>query len=195
LGWPIANISLEKTNVFYIGVPNPIRILVNGYDVNEIEVSLDNGKITGAKGVYTVIPNEKTATDTIHLFLKLPNGKKREIYKSTYRVNRIKDPVVTFAGKSDGSLSIANIKAQDRIFVDIPNFIFDAKFNITGFTLQVMSRADKQTFNTEGNQLSPQMKSAISNLKIGDKLFFTNLRAVGPDRTLRGLDYISFTAK
>ncbi|WP_158642822.1 GldM family protein [Mucilaginibacter ginsenosidivorax] len=56
--------------------------------------------------------------------------------------------------------------------MNIPNSIFDAKFTITGFTLLIMSKADKRAFNTEGNQLSPQMKSAISNLKIGDKLFF-----------------------
>jgi hypothetical protein len=114
---------------------------------------------------------------------------------SEFRVKRIPDPKPMFAGKSGGSTSAANIRAQDRLFAKLENFDFDAKFNVTRFSLIIIKpRQDAVRLSTTGGELSGAMRSAMSGVSPGSTVVFQDIIAVGPDGTQRGLDAIVLTA-
>lgn len=114
---------------------------------------------------------------------------------TTFRVKRIPDPKAMFAGKSSGVTSTANLKGQDAIFAKLENFDFDAKFNVTRFSLMILKpRQDVITLTGSGNQLTSAMHTAMNTLTPGSKVAFTNIVAVGPDGTQRGLDDIILSA-
>jgi gliding motility-associated protein GldM len=187
---PSAVVSPDKMNVFYIGVPNPVSVSAPGVSKDKINVSMTGGSISGSGGHYTVnVRSAGMAKVTV-------TGEKGMVLGATeFRVKRIPDPKPQFAGKSGGNTSAANIKAQDKVFAKLDNFDFDAKFNVTRFTLLVIKpRQDPLIMSAQGSELNSQMKAAINSIGPGATIVFKDIVAVGPDGTQRGLDPIVLSA-
>jgi gliding motility-associated protein GldM len=192
---PSAVVKPDKMNVLYIGVPNPMSISAPGIDKANLVVSMTGGSITGAAGVYTANVKEIGEAKITVSGVITKGGKSATFGTSIFRVKRIPDPKAVFAGKSGGSTGAANIRAQDRVFAKLDNFDFDAKFNVTRFTLILIKpRQDAISLTTSGGELSAQMKAAMSGVAVGTTIVFKDIIAVGPDGTQRGLDPIVLTA-
>jgi gliding motility-associated protein GldM len=191
---PSAVVSPDKMNVLYIGVPNPVSVSAPGIAKENIKVSMSGGSITGSAGHYVV--NVTTMGQaTINVSGELTKGKVSLLGSSMFRVKRIPDPKPQFAGKSGGNTSAANIRAQDRIFAKLDGFDFDAKFNVTRFTMMIARpRQDVITLTGSGNELTAQMKTAMNTVTPGTTVVFKDIVAVGPDGTPRGLDPIVLSA-
>lgn len=187
---PSAVVSPDKMNVLYIGVPNPLSVSAPGVAKEAIKVSMSGGSISGSGGHYTAnVSSIGTAKVTV-------TGDKGSILgTSEFRVKRIPDPKAMFAGKSGGNTSAANIRGQDRLFAKLDNFEFDAKFNVTRFTMILIKpRQDAVIMSTSGGELSGAMKSALAGVTPGSTVVFKEIVAVGPDGTQRGLDGIVLQA-
>ena len=187
---PSAVVSPDKMNVLYIGVPNPLSVSAPGVPKESIKVSMSGGSLSGANGHYIATVRSIGAAKVTVL------GDKGLVLGSTdFRVKRIPDPKPMFAGKSGGNTSAANLRAQDRVFAKLDNFDFDAKFNVTRFTLIVIKpRQDAIIYSASGSELSGAMRSAMSGVTPGSTVVFKEIIAVGPDGTQRGLDPIVLTA-
>jgi hypothetical protein len=92
-------------------------------------------------------------------------------------------------------LSSVAIKSQGKVFAMLENFDFDAKFNVTRFTLIIAKpRADAVVLSVSGNSLSAPMRSALAGIGPGSRVIFDNIVAVGPDGSQRALNSIALTA-
>lgn len=187
---PSAVVSPDKMNVLYIGVPNPLSISAPGVPKETMKVSISGGSITGSNGKYTAnVTTAGAAKVTVY------GDKGMVLGASDFRVKRIPDPKAQFAGKSGGSTNAANLRSQDRVFAKLDNFEFDAKFNVTRFTLIVLKpRQDVVSMSTSGADLSGGMKTAMNGITPGTTVVIRDIIAVGPDGTQRGLDPIVLTA-
>ncbi len=113
-----------------------------------------SGSLSGSAGHYTATVGSISDNDVVTVSGEV-DGKNVVLGSTKFRVKRIPDPKAQFAGKSDGSTSSVNIKAQNRVFAKLENFEFDATFNVTRFTLIVVKpRADPITIPTNGPDLS-----------------------------------------
>ncbi|HEY1008198.1 MAG TPA: GldM family protein, partial [Sphingobacteriaceae bacterium] len=190
---PSAVVSPDKMNVFYIGVPNPVSVSAPGIPKENLRVSMTGGRITGANGKYTVLVSA-AGQAKVNVAAEI-NGKVQTIGTTEFRVKRIPDPVAKFGGKTGGTLSSVAIKSQNNVFAVLEGFDFDAKFEVTRFSLIIARpRADAVVLQTNGNSLSGAMKSAIASIGPGARVIFDNIVAVGPDGTQRQLNSIALTA-
>lgn len=194
---PSAVVSPDKMLVLYIGLPNPVSVSAPGIAKEKLNVTINNGgTITGSAGHYAAIVST-TGTATVTVTGKIGDGanaKTVTLGSTEFRVKRIPDPKAQFAAKGGGTTSTANIKAQDAIFAKLDGFEFDAKFNVTRFTLLIARpRQDPISFNASGNQLTPEMHKYLNTIVPGTTIVFENIIAVGPDGTQRGLDNIVFS--
>ena len=191
---PSAVVSPDKMNVFYIGVPNPVSVSAPGIAKDKLRLSITSGSIRGADGKYTVmVSNPGTATVTVSG--ELAPGKTSVLGSTLFRVKRIPPPKGQFAGKSGGSVSTANIKAQDYLIAKLDNFDFDAKFRVTRFTLIIVKpRQDAIKLIASGDELTPAMHQAMNTITPGTTVVFTDALAVGPDGVPVGLDAIVLNA-
>ncbi|HWZ34927.1 MAG TPA: gliding motility protein GldM [Mucilaginibacter sp.] len=191
---PSAVVSPDKMNVLYIGVPNPVSISAPGISKDNLHVSMSGGSLSKSGNGY-IATVSTPGTATVNVSGEVSKGKVMALGASTFRVKRIPDPKAMFAGKSSGTTSAANLKGQDAIFAKLENFDFDAKFNVTRFSLMILKpRQDVITLTGSGNQLTSAMHTAMNTLTPGSKVAFTNIVAVGPDGTQRGLDDIILSA-
>jgi gliding motility-associated protein GldM len=187
---PSAVVSPDKMNVLYIGVPNPVTVSAPGVPTASINASMSGGSIKGSAGHYTA-----TVSSIGSAKITVTGEKGMVLGASEFRVKRIPDPKAQFGGKSGGSTSAANIRAQDRLFAKLDNFDFDAKFSVTRFTVLIIKpRQDAIIYSGSSGELTGAMKSALNTVTPGTTVVFKDIVAVGPDGSPRGLDAIVLSA-
>jgi gliding motility-associated protein GldM len=187
---PSAVVSPDKMNVLYIGVPNPVSVSAPGVPTSSLNVHMDNGSLSGSAGHYTA-----TVSAIGHTKITVTGEKGMVLGATDFRIKRIPDPKPQFAGKSGGNTSAANIRAQDRVFAQLDGFDFDAKFNVTHFTLIIVKpRQDAIIIPGNGADISGAMRTALNTVTPGTTVIFKDIIAVGPDRSPRSLDPIVLSA-
>ena len=192
---PSAVVSPDKMNVLYIGVDNPLSISAPGISREQLHVSISSGSLTQASPGHYMARVSSIGTAKVTIAGELEKGKTQVLGTTEFRVKRIPDPIAQFAGKSSGSTSAVNLRAQDRIFAHLENFEFEAKFNITRFTLYIQKpRQDYVIIKGTGSELNSQMRAAMASITPGTRVLFDDITAVGPDGGVRGLQPIILTA-
>lgn len=182
----ISSVALDKMNVLYIGVDNPVTIAVSGFKENQIVFSITDsgGSITKTgPGKYNV----RVTKPTDECWVNLSVGKK-SVGKSKFRVRNIPRPVAQVGSYESGSNTPAGaFKAQAGVAVFSPNFAFDLAYKVTGFTISSDTQdgfIDEAT--CQGNTWSTEAKKIISALRPGSTVMIDEIRAIGPDgRTQR----------
>lgn len=186
-------VSLDKMNVFYIGVDNPISVSVAGASSNQINVSASGVTVkSNGGGKYTVnatTPGDATVT------VSAPGVS--QSFK--YKVKRIPDPV-PLLGAQYASMSMGNgqFKAQSGIAAVLQNFDFDAKCDVQGYTLTYLpKRADPSpAIPNAGARFNSQVTDRVNQAKPGDAYFFDDIKCKCPgDNVARNLGGLTFRIK
>jgi gliding motility-associated protein GldM len=167
-------VMLDKMNVFYIGVDNPITIgSPTGWD--KTTVSMSGGTISGTGSKRTVrVSAPGTASITV-----TADGKPSTF---PFRIKRIPDPVIKVGPSGGGRLQAVVFRSQQFVRADLENFDFEAKFQVTGATVYFNNPGDrnvKQITLSSGN-LS-QAAQYMQTLAPGSTVTFDNIKVVGPD--------------
>ena len=183
-----AAIMLDKMNVFYIGVPNPITIS-SGSGWDKTTVSMTGGTMSGSNGNRVVsVTGGTAATITV-----TADGKSS---KFDFRVKTIPDPKGMVGPSSGGRMLASAFKAQDFIRAELANFDFDARFSVTGSTVYFSGAGFANSGSIQTGSLTSgslaAVKSKIDLCKPGSVVTFDDLKVVGPDGRSRTIPPISF---
>src|SRR5690606_26873384 len=109
-----ASIQLDKMNVFYIGVPNPITVSAAGYSLQDISVAIDGAEVTANSELgigHYIVKASKPGNVMANINARTEGGVKK-VGAMEVRVKYIPDPVAEVAGKSSGAISSSVLKAQ-----------------------------------------------------------------------------------
>lgn len=195
VGQASASIALDKMNVLYIGVANPISVAASGGGDDRISVSINGGggrlDKTGA-GKYNAFVNSVTDNCTITV---LVDGKPAGA--SQFRVRTIPDPVATVGGFPSGeNVPAGAFKAQGGVAAWVKDFPFDLKYTVTSFTLTAdTDDGDIVEANCTGNTWNAQAQGILRGLKAGKLVTIDNIRATGPDGRGRRLPSLVYYIK
>ena len=192
---PTAVVSADKMNVFYIGVDNPVSISAPGIPKEKIRPSITGGTITGSNGSYIVrVTAQGEANVTVSG--EIEKGQTKVLGGAKYRVKRVPDPVAKFGGMVSGQMNKSVVRAQGFVSAVLENFDFDLKFNVSKFTLIVAKkRQDVITLQSASNALTSEMQNALSGLNPGDRFYFDDIIAKGPDGSNRKLGVVAITVQ
>lgn len=189
---PSAVVSAEATKVLYIGVDNPISVSAAGIPKEAISVSGQGVSISGNDGNYIARVTEP-GNAKINVSARI--GDQVQALGSTdFRVKRIPKPTARVAGRSSGTLSVAQIRGQDRIFAGLDDFEFDARFTVSRFSMIVQRpRVDPLgPYQGTNGTFSDPMKNALQTITPGSFVYFYDIIVVGPDGLQREVDALSF---
>lgn len=183
-----ASVFLEKMNVLYAGVDNPVTISAGSAGREHMQVNFTNGSITSAGGDrYTVVP--KTLGEArINVTV---NGKTTPFMM---RCKRLPDPTATVGGVKGGRMSSSIFKAQGGVIAKLLESEFNAPFIVLGYTVGANGGTIgtyRQAVN-EGARWTGGAASIINSCGPGTSVFFDNVRAKGPDGAVRDLGTLAF---
>ena len=199
-----ASMQLDKMNVFYIGVENPVTVAAAGYSVEDVSLQASNCTIVGDKGHY-IIKDLKTPDQNfvVNIMAKTQDKSLKKVGEMKLRVKRIPNPVAVLNGQPGGGMSAALFRVQIAPEARLDQFEFDAKFKIVSFTYSALPKGKDivgpfAVTNASGCRLqgagaNPMIEKAMATARAGDKIFIDDIKAVGPDGTKRPLPGIIIT--
>jgi len=188
-----ASLQLDKMNVMYIGVPNPITLSASGYNIEDVKLSMPGADLQAdGKGKYIV--NVSKAGTLDWSITGVRGTSSSSIAAGKIRVKNIPPPTAKIAGKFQGMIPTSTAKAQQGVFAELENFDFDTKFTVTKFRfVWIRKIGDAVPIEVVGNRFNGDCQRAIDQSRPGDKWLIENVFAVGPDKVVRPINSVSLT--
>jgi gliding motility-associated protein GldM len=195
VGQANASIALDKMNVLYIGVDNPVTVAASGGGDDRIQASIAGGGGSMTKvgpGKYTVRVNSVTDDAKISVTV---DGKVAGV--SQFRVRTIPDPIAIVGPYVSGdNVPAGGFRAQAGVGAFIKDFPFDLKYQVVSFTLTAdNAEGDIEEAPCTGNTWSPKAAQIIRGLSSGRTLTIDAIRAMGPDGRTRKLPSLVYYIK
>lgn len=192
-----ASLQLDQMNVMYIGVDNPITLSASGYNIEDVSLSIPGASLVASsiKGHYIAnVTKEGKVQWTISAKSRTGAGS-ASIQSGEIRVKRIPDPTAKVANKITGLVPTNVAKAQLGVVAVLDNFDFNARFVVTSFKFTYLPRiGDPVSTDVQGNKFtSGEIAQLIQRSRAGDKWIIDNIKAVGPDKTVRSLNAVVLT--
>jgi gliding motility-associated protein GldM len=170
-----AVVAASKMNVLYSGISNPIEIAVPGVSSDKVTATITNGTIKKVANGWDVIPGGQ-AESTITVFVD-----NKKVSEKEFRVKSIPNPVAVFAGRSNGAISKDVALKTEVIEAELPDFVFDIKYEIVSFVFLVTKDNMDYEEISKSNKLTDKMKTLITGLVSVKSIFFKDIKARAPD--------------
>jgi gliding motility-associated protein GldM len=168
-----AAVMLDKMNVFYIGVDNPVTIgSPTGWD--KTTVSMTGGTISGTGSARTVRVSAIGKANITVVADKKPTS-------FEFRIKKIPDPVFK-VGSGKVRMPSVEFKSQQFCRAELENFDFALNFSIVSATVYFSGANFPNVAQTtiNGNNLAG-LATFISRCGPGSVVTFDNVKVQGPD--------------
>lgn len=186
-----SSVFLEKMNVLYRGVENPVHVSAGSAGLEKMSVGFTAGTITSVgAGRYIIKP---TALGNANINVTV-NGKTTPF---AMRVKSLPDPTALVGGSKGGSFSSANFKAQGGLIARLLESDFEAPYQVVSYTIGA-NGGPFQTYQqatNDGARWTGSAASIISRATPGTSVFFDQIKVKGPDGVLREIPPIIFQLK
>ncbi|HVK48838.1 MAG TPA: gliding motility protein GldM [Pseudobacter sp.] len=186
-----ASVFLQKMNVLYIGVDNPMTISGGSVGAEKVRVSFSNGDMSKTGGDNYVA---RPKTPGMANIVVNADGKN---FTFPMRVKYLPNPAAFLGTKKSGNIGAAEFKAIGAIMAKLEDSDFEApykvvsyRFGAQGGPIQVYSEAVNN-----GNRWSGQAAALVARTGPGTVIFFDNITVVGPDGKQRDIGSMTFKLK
>ncbi len=122
-------------------------------------------------------------------------GTTRSMGSAEFRIRRVPSPVAEIAGQVEGGIDKSTLLAAGAIIPVMRDFEFDLFFEVKSFRMTTIVGGDGISKRGNGNRFTDEMISLIKSARKGQKFFFENIQAEGPDKIPRSLSPISLEIK
>ena len=166
-----ANISADKMNVVYRGLPNPMTISFAGISDDKVKASA-TGLTKGAKpGQYNLNPGSGNEV-TVGVTALLPDGKP-VADKKVFRIKNIPGPIGAIGGEMGVVKGAKSRLEVSQISAKLPDFLYDLTFQVTQFTFKVTGTA---AVIVNGDRVNAQCKAALARAGRGDQVTISDIK-------------------
>lgn len=189
-----ASLQLDKMNVMYIGVDNPMTLSASGYNIEDVSLSIPGAdvKSTG-KGTYVAKVTKEGKLDWTINAKGRTGGGVSKVSGGVIRVKMIPNPQATIMGKYSGLVPTAQFKVQKGILAKVDGFDFETTFQVTKFRFTWQPKSgDPYEKEVKGAFFNADVLNIMPRLRPGDRVYMENIKAIGPDGRERSINSITF---
>jgi gliding motility-associated protein GldM len=188
-----ASIFLEKMNVVYIGVDNPMTISGGSVGREKVHVSFatPGGTLANTGGDHYVA---RATTPGMSKIIINAAGKN---YEFPIRVKNLPLPGGFIGSKKGGGISSAEFKAIGGLIARLEDSDFEAPFKVVSYKLGAIGGgiSSYTEASNEGNRWSGNAAGIVGRATPGTNIFFDQIRVVGPDGKQREIAPMVFSLK
>lgn len=179
---PALTVSADNMNAVYIGLDNPISVSVPGIPNERLSVAISNGTLSAkGNGKYNVKVAQGTKAD-VSVFATMENGERRSMGTMSFRVKRIPKPVAKVGNiTGSGSMSKGELNSVLGLIAYYENFDFNATCKVSSFDITYIVNGTAITKQVTGNAIDASVKAIFERLRRNDRIYFENIKAIGPD--------------
>jgi hypothetical protein len=180
---PMAAISADELNVFYVGLDNPISVAVAGVDSRNVSVTASAGNLQNVGGGrYKVLfPARQGNESIISVSAKMGDGRVVPMGSKKFKIRNVPRPTFRAGALSfDKPVPLSALMAQSSAVAILENFVYDGvKYSIQGFTFTGIGRTGPKKASITGASLQG-IKGILGGMRAGEFVMFSDIRAVGP---------------
>jgi gliding motility-associated protein GldM len=166
-----ANISADKMNVVYRGLPNPMTISFAGISDDKVSASAPGLTRATGTGKYNLNPVSGSEVK-VSVSAKLPDGKLVSDSK-VFRIKGIPAPQAAIGG-TPGSQKGAKSRLQaSTITAVLPDFLYDLKFQVTQFVFRVQGQP---SILVSGDKVNAACAAALAKAGKGDLITISDVK-------------------
>jgi gliding motility-associated protein GldM len=183
-----ASIFLEKMNVLYVGVDNPMTISGGSVGAEKVRVAFPGGDINRAGGDRYIAKPKSTGISEIQV---IADGR---TFKFPMRLKQLPNPTGFVGGKKFGTVSAAEIKVQGGVIARLEDSDFEAPFRVVSYRIGAVG-GPIQTYieaGNEGNRWGGSAAAIVGRAGPGTNLYFDQIQVIGPDGKRREISPMQF---
>jgi gliding motility-associated protein GldM len=186
-----ASIFLEKMNVLYIGVDNPLTVSGGSVGAEKTRVSFADGSITKTGNDHYIAKPSKPGMSEI---VVTAEGK---TFKFPMRLKYLPPPAAFVGTKKGGSIGAAEFKAMGAVLAKLEESDFMAPFQVVSYRVGAVGGPIQlyREATNEGNRWSGQAASIITSAGPGTRIFIDAINVIGPDGRKREIPGMQFSLK
>jgi GldM C-terminal domain len=172
-------IAIERLNILYIGVNNPINLVAGDLPIKELELKSKNVWLNGQRGYYTAAVGSP-GTATIEVW-----HKEKLIETLEFLVKRIPDPYVGLQVDKQyamgGNIPTGLMKTTRNLVVSFDNFYFNVGCQIQSFTYtHTPKNGDPFVVSNIGETFSESILKSLEKAQSGDTICFDDIKGRCP---------------
>jgi gliding motility-associated protein GldM len=194
VGQSNAAVQLDKMNVLFIGVDNPVTVSGSG-SAEKLQVSISGGGGSiRSNGVGHYLATVNTETNECFINVTTVDGKTTRV---PFRVRSIPDPKAMVGRNKGGNMPAAQFKAQGGVSAVLEDFYYETQFLVTSFHITGDGEGfpDPLDAQNTGNTWNPQAQNIVNRVRNGSYIYIEDIKCVGPDKRTRNLPPIYFNLK
>jgi gliding motility-associated protein GldM len=180
VGQANASIALDKMNVLYIGVDNPVTIAASGGGDDKVNASISQGQLVKV-GAGKYVARVNSVSDDTKITVTV-DGKVAGV--SQFRVRTVPAASAFVGGYISGTnVSAGAFLAQAGVGAGIKDFPFELSYRVVSFSVSCDNdEGDVDIENCTGNTWSPKAAAMLRrNVKSGRLVTLDQIRVQGPD--------------
>ncbi|WP_396140164.1 gliding motility protein GldM [Flavobacterium sp.] len=166
-----ANISADKMNVVYRGLPNPMTISFAGISDDKVSASAPGLTRATGTGKYNLNPGSGTEVK-VSVTAKLPDGKPVSDSK-IFRIKNIPAPAGAIGGVTGVQKGAKSRLEVSQISAQLQDFLYDLNFQVTRFSFKVPGQA---AIIVSGDRVNAQCKAALARATKGDQISIFDIK-------------------
>jgi hypothetical protein len=192
-------VELEKMNVLYVGVENPIRIAIENYPCDKIVVKTTKGIIkTTSDHCHYYYKTDSCWTFNEQIFVGINEGNiTKWLDTLDYRIKKTPTPRILIAGHYRGLIEKKDF-INSVILAHLEGFDFNGYAKVIKYSYEIWRQDSiiKKETDLQGNKFSTSLNSEIAKAKQGDRyIFFDVFAETTTDKCLREMDSAEFEIK
>jgi gliding motility-associated protein GldM len=166
-----ANISADKMNVVYRGLPNPMTISFAGISDDKVSASAPGLARATGNGKYNLNPGSGTEVK-VSVTAKLPDGKPVSDSK-IFRIKNIPAPAGAIGGQVGVQKGAKSRLEVSQVSAVLQDFLYDLTFQVTRFSFKVPGQA---AIIVSGDRVNAQCKAALARASKGDQISIFDIK-------------------
>lgn len=186
-----ASVFLEKMNVMYIGVDNPITISGGSVGSEKVKVGFGGGSISRISGDRYVAKPSKPGMSEI---IVTADGKS---FKFPMRLKYLPPPAGFVGTRKGGNMSSAEFKAMGGVIAKLEDVDFEAPHRVVSYRIGAVGGPINiySEATNEGNRWTGNAAQLISRVGPGTRVFIDNIVVIGPDQKQKEIPGLQFSLK
>jgi gliding motility-associated protein GldM len=188
-----ASIFLEKMNVVYIGVANPMTISGGSVGAEKVHVSFAS---PGATLTKTTGDHYEARATTPGMSKIIVNAAGKN-FEFPIRIKNLPLPAGFIGSKKGGAISSAEFKAIGGLIARLEDSDFEAPFKVVSYKIGAIGGgiSGYTEASNEGNRWSGNAAAIVGKSTPGTQIFFDQIRVIGPDGKQREITPMVFSLK
>ncbi len=172
-----ATVSLDKANVLYVSVNNPVTLTAGNAVPDDIIASCKKGRVDKDDNGNRTIYCERPGLDTLEVFA--PDG---TAGKFSFKVKKLPDPAARLNGEfSSGSLTVDELRSCTEISTVYDNPMFTSKCPVSGFNFTyIPKKQEPVSIVSTSAKFDAKIAAQIVKAKAGDYYMFSNISSKCP---------------